>query len=90
MDSNLLAVREGEMRMQATGTHYTQRALMKVWLGGRPAGDMPNLRELAAACSGEHLNPLAALTSSDVETEMADCPDCAVLRDYAEENASAT
>jgi hypothetical protein len=84
VDSNLLAVREGEM---SDVRHMTQRALACTWLGGRHLNDLhEDIAPWRRAC-----NPtIRDGDAISVQQLLPSCPDCAVLRDYAEENASAT
>lgn len=86
MDSNLLAVCEGEM---STIRHVTAWEVFRLWCGGRDASSyeagwiVPAIR--ACDLVRDDLAIQIGVTHS-----LPSCPDCAVLRDYAEENASAT
>ena len=66
----------------------TRLALFRVWSHGRVCGDI----ELGVrACDGGNAGGNSdSIGDHAAFVELPTCPDCAVLRDYAEENASVT
>jgi hypothetical protein len=84
VDSNLLAVREGEMR------HMSAMALVRVWCGDRHGVDKGVWMPVGVRACDLKPDGDLILEGETSHAKLPSCPDCAVLRDYAEENASAT
>lgn len=76
-------------------THISEMALARVWCGGRKIfiGSLlltPDwIRPDAVACTGKSNNTFVhMIVEPRWDRDLPTCPDCAVLRDYAETNAS--